>query len=147
LGMGFLTEEQRRFFEELLEYLRDELEARKDQEAVEQRVQMFATLAGETGRARVLRDKRLAEEGFVYLSEKGKQRLKHIDELTPFDVPAILAEMEKTAAVSSEYIESDGTVYVIEYGGRKLITPDPGDPSVPLRARWRELKDGWHPLW
>jgi hypothetical protein len=146
LGMRSLTEEQRRFFEELLQYLRDELEARKDPAAVEQRVQMFAALAGETGRARVLRDKRLAEEGFVYLSEKGKRRLKHVVELTPLDVPAVLAEMENTAAISSEYIESDGVVYVIEYGGRKLITPDPGDPSVPLRARWRELKDGWHPL-
>ena len=32
---------------------------------------------------------------------------------------------------------------VIEYGGRKLITADPGDPSVPLRARWRGLKGEW----
>ncbi len=141
----FPTEEQRRFFEELLAYLRDELEARKDPEAVEQRARMFAALAGEEGRARVLEDQRLAEEGFVYLSEKGKRRLEHIDELIPLDVPAILAEMEKTAAVSGEYLESDGAVYVMEYGGRKLITADPGDPSVPLRARWRELKDEWPP--
>ncbi len=141
----FPTEEQRRFFEELLAYLRNELKARKDQEAVEQRARMFAALAGEAGRARVLRDQRLAEEGFVYLSKEGEQRLKHIDELTYLDVPAILAEMEKVAAVSGEYVESDGAVYVIEYGGRKLITADPGDPSAPLRARWRELKDGWPP--
>lgn len=140
-----LTEEQRRFFDDLLAYLRDELEARKDPEAAEQRARMFAALAGEAGRARVLRDKRLAEEGFVYLSEKGKRRLKHIDELSPLDVPAVLAEMEKTAAVSGEYVESDGDVYVIEYGGRKLITPDPGDPSTPLRVRWRGLKGGWGP--
>ncbi len=145
-GTRFLTEEQRRFFETLLAYLRDELEARKDPEAAEQRARMFASLAGKAGKDRVLRDKRFAEEGFVYLFEKGKRHLKHIDELTLLDVPAIMAEMEKTAAVSSEYIESDGVVYVIEYGGRKLITPDPGDPSVvPLRARWRELKDGWQP--
>ena len=104
---------------------------------------MFDALAGEAGRARVLRDQRLAEEGFVYLSEGGEQRLKHIDEVTYLDVPAILAEMEKTAAVSGEYVESDGIVYVIEYGGRKLITADPGDPSVPLRARWRGLKGEW----
>ena len=142
----FPTGEQRRFFEELLAYLRDELKARKDLEAVVQRVQMFTSLAGEEGKARVLEDKRLAEEGFVYLSEKGKRYLKHVDELTTLDVPDILAEMEKTVAVSSEYIESDGAVYLIEYGGRKLITPDPGDPSAPLRARWRELKDGWRPL-
>lgn len=140
---GFPTGEQRRFFEELLAYLRNELEARKDPEAVEQRARMFAALAGEVGRASVLRDQRLAEEGFVYLSEEGKQRLKHIDELTYLDLPAILAEMEKTAAVSGEYVESDGDVYVIEYGDRKLITADPGDPSAPLRARWRELKGGW----
>ncbi len=140
-----LTGEQRRFFEELLAYLREELEARKDPEGVEQRVRMFASLAGEAGKDQVLRDKRFAEEGFVYLSEKGERRLKHIDELTPLDVPAVLAEMEKTAAVSGEYMESDGAVYIIEYGGRKLITPDPGDPSAPLRTRWRELKDGWRP--
>lgn len=139
----FPTEEQRRFFEELLAYLRNELQARKDQEAVEQRARMFAALAGEVGKARVLRDQRLAEEGFVYLSKEGEQRLKHIDELTYLDVPDILAEMEKVAAVSGEYVESDGAVYVIEYGGRKLITADPGDPSAPLRARWRELKGGW----
>ena len=141
----FPTEEQRRFFEELLAYLRNELKARKDQEAVEQRARMFAALAGEACRARVLMDQLLAEEGFVYLSKEGEQRLKHIDELTYLDVPAILAEMEKVAAVSGEYVESDGAVYVIEYGGRKLITADPGDPSAPLRARWRELKDRWPP--
>jgi hypothetical protein len=143
LDEGLLTGEQRRFFEELLAYLRNELEARKDPEAVEQRTRMFAALAGEAGRAWVLRDQRFAEEGFVYLSEEGKQRLKHIGELTYLDVPAILAEMEKTAAVSGEYVESDGDVYVIEYGGRKLITADPGDPSAPLRTRWRELKGEW----
>ena len=137
------TGEQQHFFEELLAYLRTELEARKDPEAVEQRARMFDALAGEAGRARVLRDQRLAEQGFVYLSEEGEQRLKHIGELTYLDVPAILAEMEKTAAVSGEYVESDGTVYVIEYGGRKLITADPGDPSAPLRTRWHVLKGEW----
>ena len=146
MGAEFLTEEQQqRFFEELLVYLRDELEARKDPEAVEQRARMFVSLAGEAGRVWALRDKRFAEEGFVYLSEKGKKCLKHIDELTPRDVPAVMAEMEATAAVSGEYVESDGILYTIEYGGRKLITPDPGDPSAPLRARWRELKSGWPP--
>ncbi|CAA9443995.1 MAG: hypothetical protein AVDCRST_MAG37-1636 [uncultured Rubrobacteraceae bacterium] len=138
--------EQWRFFEELLAYLREELEARKDPEGVEQRIRMFASLAGEAGRDQVLRDKRLAEEGFVYLFEKGERRLSHIDELTPLDVPAVLAEMEKTAAVSGEYMESDGVVYTIEYGERKITTPDPGDPSAPLRARWRELKDGWRSM-
>ena len=43
----------------------------------------------------------------------------------------------------AEYVESDGAVYVIELGGRELVTPDPVDPSAPLRARWRELKGGW----
>ena len=141
-----MTGEQWRFFDELLAYLREELEARKDPEGVEQRVRMFASLAGEAGREQVLRDKRLAEEGFVYLSEKGERRLRHIDELTLLDVPAVLAEMEKTAAVSGEYMESDGAVYIMEYGGRKIVTPDPGDPSAPLRARWRELKDGWRSI-
>jgi hypothetical protein len=93
LGKGSLSEEQRRFFEELLAYLRDELKARKDPEATEQRVRMFASLAGEAGKARVLEDKRLAEEGFVYLFEEGKRRTKRIEELRPFDVPAVLAEM------------------------------------------------------
>ncbi len=143
MGKCSLTEQQRRFFEDLLAYLRDELEARKDPEAAEQRARMFASLAGEVGEAQVLEDKRLAEEGFVYLFEEGKRRTKRMDELSPADVPHVLAEMERTAAVSGEYVESDGAVYVIEYGGRKLVTSDPGDPSVPLRARWRELKGGW----
>ena len=145
MGSGFPTGEQRRFFEELLAYLRDELEARKDPAGAEQRGEMFGALAGEEGRAQVLKDQRLAEEGFVYLAERGEKYLKHLDELSPSDVPAILAEMESAAAVGGEYAESAGGVYVIEYGGRKLITPDPGDPSAPLRARWRELKDGWPP--
>ncbi len=143
MGKCSLTEQQRRFFEDLLAYLRDELEARKDPEAAEQRARMFASLAGKAGEAQVLEDKRLAEEGFVYLFEEGKRRTKLMDELRPLDAPAVLAEMERTAAVSEEYVESDGAVYVIEYGGRKLVTPDPGDPSAPLRARWRELKGGW----
>lgn len=146
MGSELLTGEQRRFFEELLAYLRDELEARKDPEGAEQRAEMFEALAGEAGRAQALKDKRLAEEGFVYLAERGEKYLKHLDELSPSDVPAILAEMESAAAVGGEFAESTGETYVIEYGGRKLITPDPGDPSVPLRTRWRELKDGWPPV-
>lgn len=141
-----LTEEQRRFFEKLLAYLRDELKARKDPEATEQRARMFASLAGEAGKAQVLEDQRLAEKGFVYLFEEGTRITKRLEELRPLDVPAVLAEMERTVAVSDEYIESDGTVYVMEYGGRKLVTLDPGDPSAPLRIRWRELKEGWPPL-
>ncbi len=140
-----LIQEQRRFFEDLLAYLRDELEARKDPEAAEQRARMFASLAGKAGRDQVLEDKRLAEAGFVYLFEKGKRRVRLLEELSPLDAPAVLAEMERTAAVSAEYIESDGATYVIEYGGRKLVTSDPGDPSAPLRVRWRELKGGWPP--
>ncbi len=146
MGKRSLTEQQRRFFEELLAYLRDELKARKDPEATEQRARMFASLAGEAGKAQVLEDKRLAEEGFVYLFQEGKRRTKRMDELYPLDVPAVLAEMERTTALSDEYIESDGAVYVIEYGGRTLVTPDPGDPSAALRDRWRELKGGWPAL-
>ena len=146
MGEWYLTEEQRRFFEDLLAYLRDELEDRKDPEAAEHRARMFASLAGEAGRTQVLEDKRLAEGGFVYLFKDGERRTKRVDELSPADAPAVLAEMERTAAVSGEYVESDGAVYVIEYGGRKLVTPDPGDPSAPLRARWPELKGGWPPL-
>ena len=145
MSSELLSGEQRRFFEELLAFLRDELEARKDPAAAEQRAEMFAALAGEAGRDQALKDKRLAEEGFVYLAERGEKYLKHVDELSPSDVPDILAEMESAAAVGGEYAESDGDVYVIEYGGRKLLTPDPGDPGAPLRVRWRELKDGWPP--
>ena len=141
-----MTGEQRRFFEDLVAYLRDELEARKDPEAAEQRARMFASLAGEAGRAQVLEDKRLAEGGFVYLFEEGERRTKRVGELSSADAPAVLAEMDRTAAVSGEYVESDGATYVIEYGGRKLVTPDPGDPSAPLRARWRELKGRWPQL-
>ena len=141
-----LTEQQRRFFKELLAYLRDELKARKDPEATEQRARMFVSLAGEAGKAQVLKDKRLAEEGFVYLFQEGKRRTKRMDQLCPLDVPDVLAEMDRTTALSDEYIESDGAVYVIEYGGRTLVTPDPGDPSAALRDRWRELKGGWPAL-
>jgi hypothetical protein len=146
LGKRSLTEQQRRFFEELLAYLRDELKARKDPEATEQRARMFVSLAGEAGKAQVLKDKRLAEEGFVYLFQEGKRRTKRMDQLCPLDVPDVLAEMDRTTALSDEYIESDGAVYVIEYGGRTLVTPDPGDPSAALRDRWRELKGGWPAL-
>lgn len=143
LSAGALTEEQRRFFEELLAYLRNELEARKDPEAVEQRVKMFAHLAGEAGRNWVLKDKCLAEQGLIYLAKRGKKYLKHIDELTPSDVPAVLAEMEAVMAVSGEYVETDDEVWVFEYAERKLITPEVDDPSAPLRARWHELKGSW----
>src|SRR4028119_231252 len=51
-----VTGEQWRFFEELLAYLREELEARRDPEGVEQRIRMFASLAGEAGRDQVLKD-------------------------------------------------------------------------------------------
>jgi hypothetical protein len=54
-----------------------------------------------------------------------------------------LSEIESVAAVGGEYMESDGVVAVMEYGGRKVVTPDPGDPSAPLRDRWRELKSRW----
>ena len=138
-----LTEEQRCFFEELLAYLRDELEARKDPEAVEQRVKMFAHLAGEAGRNWALKDKLLAEQGLVYLAKRGKKYLKHIDKLTPSDVPAVLAEMEAVMAVSGEYVETDNEMWVFEYGERKLITPEVEDPSGPIRACWCELKGSW----
>src|SRR4028119_657629 len=117
LSKGCLGEEQRRYFEELLAYLRDELKARKDPEATEQRARMFASLAGEAGKAQVLEDKRLAEEGFVYLFQEGKRRTKRMDQLCPLDVPDVLAEMDRTTALSDEYIESDGAGYVIEHGG------------------------------
>jgi hypothetical protein len=143
LDGGSLTGEQRRFFEELLAYLHNELEDRKDPEAVEQRVRMFASLAGEEGKDWVLKDQRFAEQGLVYLARKGKKYLKHIGELSPGDVPDIMSELEATAAVSGEYVESDGVVCVFEYGGRKLTTPDVGDPSAPLRTRWRGLKEDW----
>ena len=143
MSTRWLTEEQRRFFEELLVYLRDELEARKDPEAVEQRAKMFAHLAGEAGRNWVLKDQRLAEQGLIYMTKRGKKYVKHIDELTPRDVPAVLAEMEAVMAISGEYIETDEETWIFEYGERKLITPEPEDPGAPLRTRWRELKGNW----
>lgn len=83
MGLELLTSEQRRFFEDLLAFLRDELEARKDPAAAEQRAEMFGALAGDVGRTQVLKDKRLAEEGFVYLAKRGEKYLKHVDELSP----------------------------------------------------------------
>lgn len=54
----------------------------------------------------MLEDKRLVEGGFVYLFEEGKRRTKRMDELCPLDAPAVLAEMERTAPVSVNYIRS-----------------------------------------
>ena len=54
-----------------------------------------------------------------------------------------LPSVTATPVTRAEYVESDGAVYVIELGGRELVTPDPVDPSAPLRARSRELKGGW----
>src|SRR5215207_316390 len=41
-------------------------------------------------------------------SREGREYLKHLDELSPSDVPAILAEMESAAAVGGECAESAG---------------------------------------
>ena len=65
MSSELLTGEQQRFFEELLAYLRDELEARKDPAAAEQRAEMFGALAGEAGGGQGPKDKKLAGEGFV----------------------------------------------------------------------------------
>jgi hypothetical protein len=85
----------------------------------------------------VLEDERLVEGGFVYLFEEGKRRTKRMDELCPLDAPAVLAENGEDRGRERQLHKERSAVYAIEYGGRKLVTSDPGDGvgyPVPMRT-------------
>ena len=73
-----MDEEQRRFWDELLAYCRQELIER-------QSPAMVSMLGFFHGEEHALQDKRLAEEGHVYLLKGGRLLTKRIDELNPPD--------------------------------------------------------------
>jgi hypothetical protein len=83
-----INQEQREFFEEVLEYLRNELETRLDSQTV-------ALISKIHGPAYALKDKLPAKQGRVYLTDRrGRQRTKPIDKLRPYDVPEVMRKIE-----------------------------------------------------
>jgi hypothetical protein len=102
-----ISQEQRDFFDEVLAYLRGELKTRLDPQTV-------ALISMIHGPAYALRDKRLAEQARVYLTDRrGRQRTKPIDKLRPYDVPDVMRKIEAN------------------------------DANALISVRWRELRRGW----
>ncbi len=129
--------EQRRFWEELLTYYRQELQER-------QSPAMVSMLGFFHGEERALEDKRLAEEGRVYLLKDGRLRTKHIDQLTPSDVPYLMAELEANQAMAEEHstMEEEATVTEMP-GGATFTHPHYEDATRHLRDQWQKLKGTW----
>jgi hypothetical protein len=91
----------------VLAYLRNELETRLDP----QTVRWISKIHGPTY---ALRDKLLAKQGRVYLTDwRGRQKTKPIDELRPYDVPDVMRKIEANV------------------------------PNAPVSKRWRNLRRGW----
>ena len=106
-GGGTINQEQREFFDEVLAYLRNELETRLDP----QTVRWISKIHGPTY---ALRDKLLAKQGRVYLTDwRGRQKTKSIDELRPYDVPDVMRKIEANV------------------------------PNAPISKHWRKLRRGW----
>ena len=85
---GTINQEQRAFFDEVLAYLRNELETRLDPQTV-------TWISKIHGPAHALRDNLLAKQGRVYLTDRrGRQRTKSVDELRPYDVPDVMRKIE-----------------------------------------------------
>lgn len=102
-----INQEQREFFDEVLAYLHNELQTRLDPQTV-------ALISKIHGPAHALRDKLLAKQGRIYLTDRrGKQRTKPIDKLRPYDVPDVMRKIEANV------------------------------PNAPISERWRELRRGW----
>jgi hypothetical protein len=131
--------EQRRFWNDLLAYYRQELQER-------QSPAMVSMLGFFHGQERALEDKRLAESGYVYLLVRGKLRTKHIDQLDPSDAPYLMAELEANQAMAEEHSAADGEQTVTEFpGGATFAHPHYEDATKHLRERWRNLKETWRP--
>ena len=94
-----MDQKQRRFWDDLLTYYRQELQER-------QSPAMVSMLGFFHGEQRALEDKRLAEKGYVYLLNRGKLRIKHIDQLNPSDVPYLMADLEANQAMAEEHSAS-----------------------------------------
>ena len=91
-----MDEEQRQFWEDLLAYYRQELRER-------QSPAMVSLLGFFHGQEEALEDKRLAEEGRVYLLKGGRRLTKPIDELNPSDAPYLMAELEANETMVEEH--------------------------------------------
>lgn len=134
-----MDQEQRRFWEDLLAYYRQELEER-------QRPAMVSMLGFFYGEEQALEDKRLAEGGYVYLLERGKLRTKRIDRLDPSDAPHLMAELEANQAMAEEHSVAEGKATVTQIpGGASFTHPHYEDATKHLRERWYSLKEGWEP--
>lgn len=132
-----MDQEQRRFWDDLLAYYRQELQER-------QSPAMVSMLGFFHGEKQALKDKRLAEEGRVYLLKGGKLFTKRIDELNPSDAPYLMAELEANEAMAQEHSVAEGDITVTEVpGGPTFTHPHYEDATHDLRERWRELKGRW----
>jgi hypothetical protein len=133
-----MNQEQRRFWDDLLAYYRQELEERRDPA-------MVSMLGFFHGEDHALQDKRLAQEGRVYLLKGGKLLTKRIDELDLSDAPFLMAELEANEAMVEEHsvAEGDITMTQVPGGGATFTHPHYEDATRHLRERWRELKGRW----
>ena len=132
-----MDQEQRRFWEDLLAYYRQELQER-------QSPAMVSMLGFFHGENQALEDKRLAERGYVYLLDRGRLRTKHIDQLNPSDVPYLMAELEANQAMAEEHSAADGEQTITEFpGGATFTHPHYEDATKHLREQWRNLKETW----
>jgi hypothetical protein len=134
-----MDQEQRRFWNDLLAYYRQELQERQSPAMVS----MLGFLHGEE---RALQDKRLAARGHVYLLDRGKLRIKLIDQLDPSDAPYLMAELEANQAMAEEHSAVDDEQTVTQFpGGATFTHPHYEDATEHLRKQWRNLKETWRP--
>jgi hypothetical protein len=132
-----MDEEQRRFWDDLLAHYRQELKER-------QSPAMVSMLGFFHGEEQALEDKRLAEEGRVYLLKGGRRLTKPIDELDPSDAPYLMAELEANEAMAQEHSVAEGEATVTQMpGGATFTHPHYEDATHHLRERWHELKGKW----
>jgi hypothetical protein len=134
---GWMGEEQRWFWDDLLAYYRQELKER-------QSPAMVSMLGFFHGQEQALEDKRLAEEGRVYLLKGGRRMTKPIDELDPSDAPYLMAGLEANEAMVQEHSVAEGEATVTQMpGGATFTHPHYEDATHHLRERWHELKERW----
>jgi hypothetical protein len=105
---------------------------------------MVSMLSFFYGEEQALEDRRLAEEGRVYLLRGGRRHTRRIDELLPSDAPYLMAELEANEAMAGEHSRVEGDVTVTELpGGPTFTHPHYEDATRQLRERWRTLRDRW----
>jgi hypothetical protein len=132
-----MDQEQRQFWDDLIAYYRQELIER-------QSPAMVSMLGFFHGENQALEDKRLAEDGRVYLLKDGKLLTKRIDDLNPSDAPYLMAELEANQAMAEEHSAADGEQTVTEFpGGATFTHPHYEDATKHLREQWHNLKETW----